>query len=156
MSDKSSCKCHICQGACRRKPGWYKPGEIEKSAELLGLTTKEFFDQYVMVDYWCSDEENKEPVFVLSPAFAGSGGGMAPFDPKGACSLFKDGNCKIHGAKPFECSEYIHTCTMEEVGVAHKSCMEAWRDHQGQIEELLGRKPAVPDISFADILSILS
>lgn len=151
-----TCMCNQCKSACLYKPGWYKPGEIEESAKLLGITDQEFFNKYVMVDYWVPDVEEPEPVFVLSPAIVGYQGGMAPFEPRGKCILFKDDKCIIHGAKPYECAKYIHTFTIEEVRESHKSCMLAWKDHQDRIEELLGKKPEVPDIGFADVLSLLS
>ena len=30
-----SCKCEICQSACRNKPGWYKPDQVKKVMEYF-------------------------------------------------------------------------------------------------------------------------
>lgn len=139
-----SCACPTCQGACRSKPGWFKPGEAEKMAEALGITLKECFERYLMVDWWDGDpREGKweyENVFVLSPAITdGLPGSEFGGDPRGTCLLYQNGLCGIHPVKPFECKAYVHGGKTD----AHRQVALAWATPEGQaqIRDLLGREP---------------
>jgi hypothetical protein len=129
--------CYICQSACKYRAGWFKPGEAEKAAELLGLNLAEFFSKYLAVDWWAGTS----PTFVLAPATAGQSTGTEyPINPVGRCIFLQfDGTCRIHAAKPFECRKYW--CEADENENFHRQAAEAWEDHQDQIAELLGREP---------------
>lgn len=121
-----SCTCTVCQAQCKRKPGWFKPGEAEKVAELLGLSLQQFFDRYLMVDSW---ELDKGSNAVLSPAIKGEDSGVYLAFATGECVFFKDGRCTIHAVKPYECRYVSHRVGQgvhEEVGLA-------WGDHQKQV-----------------------
>lgn len=136
------CSCETCQRACRKKPGWFLPGEAEKAAVLKDMSLKEFFDKYLMVDFWLGKRADGH-IFVLSPATKeGTPGEEFPFDPKGECIFYKAGKCEIHAVKPYECAWYDHT---KEKDDTHKNVAEAWKDHQGQIKELLGREPEITE-----------
>ncbi len=69
------CRCQNCQSACRRRPGWFAPGEVAKAASLLNMSEQEFFDKHVGVDYYAPDGTNKEAVFVLAPITQGNHAG---------------------------------------------------------------------------------
>jgi Fe-S-cluster containining protein len=129
--------CHACRGACNYRPGWFKPGEAEKAAELLGLSLSEFFQEHLAVDWWTGSS----PVFVLAPAIAGEETGTEyPGNPRGRCIFLQaDNSCQIHDAKPFECAKYW--CGASKSEDFHRQAAEAWEDHQDQITELLGREP---------------
>ena len=134
---KFECTCEDCKGACRYVPGWFLPGEAECAAKLMGLTLKEFFDQYLGVDWW----EGDEPIFILAPAIVGEAPGSEyPGDPRGTCVFFNsDGLCDIHQAKPYECAMYI--CNDDNASERHEKVAMAWKDYQTQIITLLGREP---------------
>jgi Fe-S-cluster containining protein len=151
MSDESDdCRCEECQAACKRKPGWFKPGEAEKAADLLGMPLPEFFRKYIAVDFWVAEP----PVFVLSPATVdGATGTEFPFAPEGQCVFFKDGLCDIHAAKPHECRAMRHDRSFDGV---HEATMKTWEgEPQAQIESLLERKPEMPEMGFGDVFGLL-
>lgn len=57
--------------------------------------------------------------------------------------LFKDGKCSIHAEKPHECKIYDHTLSSEDVDKNHEAVAMEWKDHQDEVERLLGCKPSV-------------
>lgn len=141
----NACQCNTCKSACERRPGWFMPGEAEKAAELLGMTKKEFFDKYLGIDWW----EGSDPIFLLAPATHRSRPGQEyPSNPRGACVLFKDGLCSIHAAKPHECR--IWSCKTPVEEGEHEQVAMAWRDHQAEIVELLGREPMTKEYTAID------
>jgi Fe-S-cluster containining protein len=148
----SSCTCQSCQGACKRKPGWFKPGEVEAVAAFMGLTLPELFAKHLAADWW----EDSEPTFVLSPGIIRFGephvGTEMPGNPLGQCVFYKDGRCSIHKVKPFECRAYHHELTHEQVKTNHRAAFEAWAmpEHQKQIADLLGREPVAESYSIFD------
>ncbi len=40
---KISCRCTDCQKRCKTAPGWFKPKEIKKAANFLGVSKEIFF-----------------------------------------------------------------------------------------------------------------
>ena len=132
---KESCSCEKCKSACRNKPGWFLPGEAEKVAAYLNISLLQLFQDKLAVDWWVGDDE----IFLLSPSLANENAGTEfPGDPRGVCVFFVDGLCTIHPVKPFECREMIHD---EGNNGRHEEVANAWKSHQDQIIELLGRKP---------------
>ena len=151
MNDKGtvdSCQCAACRNACGHKPGWFLPGEAESAAATMNMTLKQFFDTYLAVDWW----QGRPNTFVLAPAIRGYEGGMYPAKPTGACVLFKDGLCTIHGQHPHECRAHLHTDTHAQVKVRHEQVAAAWAGHQRQITELLGHEPAAEDYDIVEAL----
>ncbi len=143
---KSECQCDKCKGACKYNPGWFLPGEAEEAARYLNLPLKKFFKKYLGIDWWEADNKTDKEIFVLAPAITNMATGKEyPGDPRGECIFFKDGLCKIHPVKPFECSEYIHGD--QNVSNRHWEVAEMWKEHQSQIVELLGRKPIAAEFS---------
>jgi Fe-S-cluster containining protein len=139
-----NCDCNTCANACTFKPGWFRPGEVEKVAEHLGTTVPELFAKSLMVDWLDPCEETKgEEVFLLSPAIVeGTPGSEFGGDPKGTCVFFTaDRKCSIYEVRPFECREYLHDQTPEEASPCHMAVGASWADHQQQIKDLLGRDP---------------
>lgn len=139
MEPANDCSCSTCVGACHRRPGWFKPGEVETAASLVGMSIKDFFSKYIMVDYWLNYPNR--PIFILSPATPGRAGRIAPLTPLGRCIFLVDDRCSIHEAKPYECAIYDHSFTSKEAAANHKDAAMAWKDHQAQIIELLGHDP---------------
>ena len=144
-TDRKICDCKGCKNACSHKPGWFKPGEAEKVAESMGMSMKDFFDKYLAVDFFENWGEEKD-TYVLSPAVLGNDTGeMFPYKPTGICVFLKEGKCSIHANSPFECAQYIHSDSKEEVETRHVSVKDAWTNNQKQIEELLGHAPYTPE-----------
>lgn len=156
-AEQKSCECVTCQGACLRKPGWFLPGEAEKAAEFLKMHIKEFFEKYLAIDWWNGSEYGKE-TFVIAPALAGQPTGEEyPINPTGACIFYKNKQCQIHGAKPFECQMFWHGETATSHGRnRHKEVADAWKGHKHEIIQILGRGPVAPEPTVFDMLSLMS
>ena len=140
------CSCDRCQSACSNKPGWFKPEEILKVAELLNLTEQELFDKYLGVDWWeagyCGGRAVENDIFLLAPAIITmTPGSEYPGDPHGACIFYKEGKCGIHEVKPFECKSYFHGSRPEEISFTRSEIVRLWETEQVKIVELLGREP---------------
>lgn len=140
---KSECACEHCRMCCDHRPGWFLPGEPERAAELLGMTLPEFFKAHLAVDWLEDDGEEGEDTFLLAPVLADAESGTEyPGNPKGQCSLYRDGKCLIHEAKPHECAIAHHDQTSQlEAARRHRVIGQEWRAHQQQIRDLLGREP---------------
>jgi Fe-S-cluster containining protein len=133
---RESCTCQSCRNACTAKPGWFLPGEAEIAAESLGIPLPEFFAKYLAVDWW----EGEPDIFLLSPAVQGEETGTEfPGNPSGACVFLEGDRCRIHPVKPHECRMLWHGDKGESY--SHEETAAAWKDHQGQISDLLGREP---------------
>lgn len=137
---KTECTCDCCQDACRRKPGWFAPGEVEQAAGLLGLSVQEFFGQYLAVDFWMASALDG-PVFVLAPANSNNPAGQEyRFNPLGQCVFYQQGRCLIHAAKPLECALYLHTDSKDDLAQRKAELVLLWRQSK-EAEHLLGRPP---------------
>lgn len=148
MSENNGCTCEGCRQACQYNPGWFLPGEAERVAEFLNLTLQELFNTKLGVNWWVAAED----IFVLAPAITKmSPGREYPGDPRGKCIFYNsDGLCEIHPVKPFECREYNHDHSKEQVHERHKKTAMAWESDQTQIQELLEREPVSASFSFFD------
>ena len=154
--EKNDCSCDKCTSACYRKPGWFRPGQVEILAEKAGMPLKDYFNKFLAVDYYLAGTP-EESTFVLSPATAEVLAEEFPFNPRGICAFLKDNKCSIHeDGKPNECSFYTHDVSIEDSSANRDDIVESWKPHQQQIEKLLGRKPevAMPDIS--DLMNMLT
>ena len=153
--------CPTCRSACKRRPGWFMPGQVENVAEFLGISLTELFRTRLIVDYWYSDHQLSPTTFVLSPATVdGSRPGMvsALNGQRGRCTfLTDDERCSIHPHKPYECSSWYCGATDEEMPLAHVDVARAWRDDpegQARIAELLGHEPELPPVTILDLLDV--
>lgn len=146
---RTECDCTECQSYCRHLPGWFLPHEIDAAAALLDMTPAQFFREHLTVDCWIGDS-----VFTLRPrTTAEPGGDVSPFDPRGQCSFFKKGKCRIHAAKPHECASAKHD--VKWPADFHKATADAWRPRQQRITDLLGREPEEPEGSLTDLFGMM-
>ena len=148
---RESGTCEQCRRGCTHKPGWFLPGEAEITAEFLGMTLPEFFASYLAVDWW----EGTPDIFLLSPGVAGEEAGTEfPADPQGTCVFYEGGRCRIHPVKPHECR--MAFCGDADPGSIHEDTAMAWKEHQGQVAELLGREPEAAPWYGGGIFGLLS
>ena len=154
--EQKSCQCKKCSAACSWKPGWFLPGEAEKAAEFLKMPIKKFFNKFLAVDWWNGEEYGQE-TFVIAPAIAGQPTGEEyPVVPTGDCIFYVNKRCSIHDAKPYECRMFWHGETATSHGKdRHKEVADAWRDHQNEVEQILGRKPVAPKPALVDMLDFM-
>jgi Fe-S-cluster containining protein len=105
---------------CRWFPGFFKPGEAERAAKLLGVSWKWFKRRYL---------EREDGM--LRPAVDSVGlSGMVGFITQGTgqCTFFRAGRCRIHAAKPYEC-RVSFGCTPRRTGHDIRAeVVKAWRD----------------------------
>jgi len=108
-----SCTCDKCVKSCRNTPGWFAPGEAEKTAKLLGMSFEEFRKQYLIIEYWVGGS------YMYSPRKVGidEDREVASFAsylyPAPCVFLDENDRCKIHKAKPMECRESF-SCSRTE------------------------------------------
>lgn len=89
-SKRHGCKCPECVECCTRDPGWFVPDEIAQTASFLKLSEVDFVKKFCQ-------EHVFDDAIVISPA-AKPGKTECIF-------LSRDGMCKIHDVKPFECKK---------------------------------------------------
>jgi len=151
VGDRDSCRCFKCRGACKRRPGYFVPGQVEKVAEFLGTTIQDLFGESLAVDYLTGEGPDGTDIYVLMPIVLGQTAGVeAPFNPVQMPCVFLKGNgdCSIHPVRPAECAAYLHGDT--DSAARHVEIGKKWLWHQGQIESLLGYKPVTPFGSAMD------
>lgn len=154
MKKKFECTCEKCKGACENKPGWFMPGEAEKVSQYLNLSLKDLFDNYLGVDWWKSDNDIDNDIFILAPIVVGAQAGSEyPSNPRGRCIFFNNGLCDIHSVKPFECAALICDEPRLQLENRHKDIANSWRNNQKQIIELLDRKPEVKEFYGGGLFS---
>lgn len=150
LIDPIECQCEKCLNACKSKPGWFLPNEVEKVATYLNLSLAELFKTKLGIDWWESydnpeDEEDDQDIFILTPAITTMNAGSEyPANPKGKCIFLKDNLCSIHQVKPFECRLMNCKKTINK----HKEVAESWLTHQKFINTLLGKSPKAKSYSF--------
>ena len=148
------CACARCAMCCESRRGWFAYGEMARTAEALGLTERELFQQSLAVDYFYEDGDVDRPIFVLIPnATQLPAGQELPFDPRGRCVFYQtDGRCGIHATKPAECRFFDHDKTPEELMAHRLALVEEWKAHHESIVWLLGREPRIRRPHAADVL----
>lgn len=152
---KTECSCATCKSACQHTPGWFRPGEADKAAALMGMTLPKFFKRYLAVNWWEAYPEN---TFVLSPAVTSARPGReANANPRGTCVFFKNGLCQIHAAKPFDCShgnphDQNNKTKRAQLDAARAVTVKLWGKKQKQIHQLLGRQPEAATYSFLEAM----
>jgi Fe-S-cluster containining protein len=141
------CSCERCQNFCRQKPGWFTPEQIEPLARKLKLSIAELFQKHLTVDAVLMEEAGqKKAIYVLAPAISErKAGAISNPIEKGTCNWFKDGRCKIHDAKPRECSLVDHTTPPQDGNLRRASILKSWVSHKKFIQELYGKKLKPPD-----------
>ncbi len=126
------CTCAKCVECCERRPGWFKPGEAERAAALLNMSLQEFFDQYLVIDYWAQSKEN---ILLLMPRQKGYRRKRLSFScalRTAECIFLEQGLCKIHEAKPFECKATMGCVKDVEVTGWHEDAAMAWNNPEAQ------------------------
>jgi Fe-S-cluster containining protein len=93
---------------CWRRPGCLDHDDVPKIAALLGLTSEELFQQYLVVDSGIGDSTG----YVLVPRRKHQEGGemldwRETYSFESPCVFLGEGNaCQVHDVKPVACREY--------------------------------------------------
>jgi len=119
---------------CKSHPGWFGPGQVERAAELKGMTPDDFVKQYLVVDWLDLDGER---IHVFAPAKIAIDGD--PLYPTGKvvdtlyqllrspCIFYNGDGCRIYQSRPIECERYVCT-NMPEDNISHAEIARMWRD----------------------------
>lgn len=117
---------------CKSSPGWYGPGELEQSAEVLGIAADEFVRKFAVID---GIEVDGKRVEVFAPVKLDRFGKPA-WPPgtrvdalyrslRGVCVFYDGQGCKIYQARPVECARYL--CTQPaELNMTHEQVAALW------------------------------
>ncbi len=100
---------------CKNYPGWFGPGEIEKSADFLNLNVDDFVREYIVIDG--IDLPDKGWIDVFTPVRIDRYGkpawppatrvdGIYKFF-RGPCIFYKHNECEIYPVRPIECKSYF-------------------------------------------------
>ncbi|MSP91029.1 MAG: hypothetical protein EXR79_04370 [Myxococcales bacterium] len=119
---------------CRSSPGWFAPGEVERAAALLGQEPDAFVRRWLVVD---SVDVDGQSVNAFAPVKLDRFGKPAlptgkPVDAlyrvlRGPCVFFNGTGCRIYGARPYECRQYVCTNAPEQ-NASHEDIGRMWRD----------------------------
>ena len=143
---KSDCDCSNCQTLCVGSPGWFRPHQVEKAAKYLEMTTEEFFDKHLIVEYWVGSEGNDK--HVLAPRRKSQEGQSFArwsdaFQSNSPCSLLGPEGCTLPGdVRPFKCSAtFSHDCDKdrfdEQGDLAMRSRIaEEWQKDKAELKQL--------------------
>lgn len=134
---------------CRTSPGWFAPGEVEKAAELRGMTPDAFVRRYLVIDHVEIDGQRVDafaPVKVgpdlkpvIPPAsptdrlYQSFHGRCVFFGPLPGGDVEGQGieGCGIYGARPYECRAYDCTNAPED-NPTHEAIGAMWAAKAGE------------------------
>ena len=124
IAARKTCSCDKCRSACEKKPGCFLPGEVEKVADYL---KRPYYNLPLM--YQDRIAFDGSDTTVVSPQVVDESGDPLPDHiQSGRCAFLKDGACSIHSVKPFECREYWHGETNDDIDERHLKVIDAWRE----------------------------
>ena len=117
---------------CKSSPGWYGPGELEQSAQALGMQPDEFVRKFLVID---GIEFEEKRVEVFAPVKLDRFGKPA-WQPgtrvdalyrtlRGVCVFYDGHGCKIYQARPIECARYLCTQPAEQ-NMSHLEVAALW------------------------------
>jgi Fe-S-cluster containining protein len=136
--ERIQCGCDKCQGCCENIPGWFKPGEVDKAAALIGMPVREFFERFLTVDYWERDGRHDHEVFVLRPSTRDERPGTLASRHfwRGRCVfLTPERRCGIHAAKPHECAVVTGCDRAGEQNINHRPFIsDMWDTDEARAE----------------------
>lgn len=125
---------------CKSSPGWYGPGELERSAQVLGLDPGEFVKRFAVIDGIDVDGQRVE---VFAPVKLDRFGKPA-WKPgtrvdglyrslRGVCVFYDGTGCRIYQARPIECARYL--CTQaSELNLSHEQVAALWLSGAGEAD----------------------
>ncbi|MCP4136942.1 MAG: hypothetical protein GY754_38600 [bacterium] len=118
---------------CRNSPGWFAPGEMEKAAEFLKLSPKEFVSTYCIIDGIELPDHGRVDVFAPLKTDRFGEPALPPLERvdwlyrelAGSCIFFTDNGCSIYPARPIECARYL--CSQPpEKNISHTEIARMW------------------------------
>ena len=134
-------ECLQCGDCCNQNPGWFAPGEMEKAAEHLSMSTDEFAKNFLIIDSIELQEFGKVEVFAPLRMNKFNEPARPPLTRvdffyryfTGRCIFFKDKGCMIYPHRPIECKNYY--CSkisggLDDIGITHEKIAQMWVEQQ--------------------------
>jgi len=101
---KASCSCEKCKSMCLGYPGWFLPGQAKAAATHLGMSLREFFSKYLIVEYWVRGAHVLAPKKLLQPLEKEIAKHIDAYEPS-PCRLLGENGCLLDlEHRPIECS----------------------------------------------------
>lgn len=158
---KSECTCEVCTKACKSgNPGWFLPGEAEKTATLMGMSFEDFKKEYLVFDFWVGLEQydvltplkaiEHHPIPIREDTSDGARNIIRDMESRnrgipgkrvswgygmlsGKCIfLDKNDRCRIHKEKPHECAIMNHAD--DGIKNVRKGIALKWAKHYRNLE----------------------
>lgn len=124
------CNCNKCTTACYKSTGWFGSiEEIEKASKIKDMTIKDFFNEYIRLEYIFGSVNIPKPKRIFL-----KNGGVS-------CIFYENNECSIHESKPTGC--YKNFCCLsydERIKNAkeiRRGIFRYWRDNQNYLEKNL-------------------
>ncbi len=123
--EKIECKCDGCKNACKYRPGWFLPNQVNS---LLGYFNVKTIEELlktgkVAIDWWEGDDPD---ILILAPNIINNTEIYYPADPRNRCVFYNNELCDIHKIKPYECSMYSHE-DKDDGEDRHRKIMNKWK-----------------------------
>lgn len=123
------CSCTACQKLCLGTPGWFLPGEATRAARFLKMTLQEFFDTYLILEYWVGGLHGEDQ-YVLSPRREAQKGkkvvGWGDSFLESPCRLLTETGCKLSlRFRPAEC-RLTFGCKERQAQPSREVIMRVW------------------------------
>ena len=145
---KIECKCDGCKNACKYRPGWFLPNQVNSLLEYFNVKTiKELLKTgKIAIDWWMDDIN----ILILAPNIINNTEIYYPGDPRNCCVFYNNELCDIYKIKPYECSMYSHEDKDDDVKDRHKKIMNKWK--ATDILEQFRTDVVFGSLSFSDFL----
>lgn len=145
------CDCDTCKNACKNRPGWFLPEQINNILDHFDVDSIEDLvdKRKVIIDYWNNDDKD---ILLLAPNIKGNNEIYYPAYPGGECIFFdKQGKCDIYNNRPYECSEYLHGQSTDTIEIRHELVKQKWS--KTDILEEFRNKIKTENLGILDMMS---
>lgn len=121
-----NCNCQECQNACKFRPGWFLPEQVEQLYKYFKVNNiEELLKKGFAIDWWNSEND----ILILAPNIKNNENNIQyPDDPRNECVFYNNKKCDIYDVRPIECRAYIHNMESEITQKAHESIAMEWQE----------------------------
>ena len=121
-----SCECESCKNACKHKPGWFMPEQIDAILKYFNVISIDELLKLgqIAIDWWVDDNN----ILLLAPNIKGNEEIYYPGDPTGECIFFNRGKCDIYKIRPYECRQYFHGQSFNITDKRHEKVAQMWKN----------------------------
>jgi Fe-S-cluster containining protein len=122
---------------CKNNPGWFAPGEVEKAADFLKMSTDQFIRSYLLIDGIHTPEYGWIDVFVPARLNRFGEFDLPPLSrvddiyrfTSGPCVFYHENGCDIYPVRPIECRSYFCGNDPSE-DLSHEEIAKMWAEEK--------------------------